>query len=437
MSVLSQLKKVVEKVPYPLGRFIALVPFSLRLGKAYQKSRLEIKQTGAADARNYVLTHFAKIFEAAKQHPFYQELYTKAGVMDLEVSSLEDIDKVPIITKQMLRSHVDEFSGAYKINTGGTSGEPFSFYVDTNAWAREWAHMHEIWSKRGYDYKDLKITLRGKNLGEAGFIYNPVHNEFVINTYKPVSSFASEIVNLFKQYPIKFVHGYPSAVYNFFKELEVKISAEDKQLISDKIMSCLLGSEFPHPRFVDYLKEVWGLNYISWFGHSEMCILAYDEYSKNHYKPFVTYGFTEVVDGHLIGTSYHNFDMPLVRYDTGDLVTPTYDEEGLLESFSVEQGRVGDFITDRHGRQIPLTAFIFGRHHKAFDVAEFVQISQDIADGVVTLLLTYPGYNGENLFDLFDLSQVDQAFEFKVLEKPIRSKAGKFKLKVNMDEISL
>ena len=51
-----------------------------------------------------------------------------------------------------------------------------------------------------------------------------------------------------------------------------------------------------------------------------MCFLAYDESKNNQYKPFFSYGLTENVDGHLVGTSFHNFDMPLIRYDTGDLI---------------------------------------------------------------------------------------------------------------------
>ena len=38
---------------------------------------------------------------------------------------------------------------------------------------------------------------------------------------------------------------------------------------------------------------------------------------------------------------------------------------GLVKEFAIKEGRSGDFIEDRNGKKIPLTALIFGRHHKA------------------------------------------------------------------------
>ena len=90
-------------------------------------------------------------------------------------------------------------------------------------------------------------------------------------------------------------------------------------------------------------------------------MLAYDNDCSNRYRPFATYGLAEVVDGHLIGTSFHNFDMPLIRYDTGDLVEATkVSEGGLVEELAIKEGRSGDFIEDKHGKKIPLTALISG-----------------------------------------------------------------------------
>ena len=83
-----------------------------------------------------------------------------------------------------------------------------------------------------------------------------------------------------------------------------------------------------------------------------------------------------------------------------------------------------------NGKRIPLTALIFGRHHKAFDVADYVQIGQT-EPGRATLYVTVrDGGAGGDLAGLFDLSNVDLDFEFKVIDKPIRTKAGKLGLRV-------
>jgi len=436
MKVKVFIKNAVSNIPYSIGHYFTHVPFSWRLGNEYTYSSRDIRQYNnmSADEKSaYIVKKLNNIIShASNTFDFYKDLYAEYGVLGSELKCLDDFKKYPIITKEMIRKHTNEFNGAMKINTGGTSGEPLSFFIDKDAFAREWAHMHSIWSIKGYNKTDIKITLRGKNLGNKNIVYNPIHNEFIINTYKSVGSFKNELLDLFRKYKINYVHGYPSAVYEFFKELEGLVSAEEKHLVTKNIISCFFGSEFPVHYMIDYLKKRWSLDYISWYGHSEMTILAYDEEKENRYIPFMTYGYSEVEDNKLIGTSYNNFDMPLIRYDTGDIVEGNKNKNGLLEYFSIKEGRKGDFITDKSGKNIPLTALIFGRHHKIFDMADFIQVGQR-GVGLVIFYITLKDrtkIDVDNLQQYFDLSNIDIAYEFKLQNTPIRSKIGKLKLKV-------
>ena len=122
--------------------------------------------------------------------------------------------------------------------------------------------------------------------------------------------------------------------------------------------------------------------------------------------------------------------MPLIRYDTGDLMTSLEStENGLCTAFGIAEGRNGDFIEDRNGKQIPLTSLIFGRHHKAFEVAEHIQIHQD-KPGEATIYLIKSGTAVKNLENLFDLSALDIAFRVEQRQTPVLSSSGKLKLKV-------
>lgn len=425
------LKSLVEKIPYSIGSILAKVPFSWRLGRIYSQT-LKLIDSGSVNP-DYVVARFDQIFQYAKANfPFYRELYSKAGLLDFEVKTLADIDKVPIITKSMIRMHLNDFDGALALNTGGTSGEPFAFYVDSNAFAREWAHMHSIWAGRGYHFHDVKLTLRGKNLGSSPYQYNAVHNEFIVNTYLPLSSFYQEILELIETHSIRFLHGYPSTIYTFLKELEDCCTSPQVDEIRKRLSCCLLGSEFPQAYMVDYIVNTWGLEYISWYGHSEMCVLASDVNCDNQYVPFHSYGYVEVEGERLIGTSYHNYDMPLIRYDTGDLVDGSFKDDGLLASFTVKHGRSGDYIVDFSAKNIPLTGLIFGRHHKAFGFLRSIQVRQT-QQGFAELLVTLDDgevYKSEDLLKLFDLSNIDIKFSVEVLQKPILSKAGKMPLLV-------
>ena len=432
--MLKQLKVIVGLIPYPVGSLLARMPFSWRLGKVYvratEKCGRALEWSDAAKER-YSIDRFRKVFEYARQKfPCYRELYEKAGVLDLEIKSFADIPKIPTIDKAWARAHFQEFKGAYRLNTGGSSGEPTAFWADADCWAREWAHMHTIWEMLGYDYRDIKLAIRGKNLGKRPFSYNPVHNEYIINTYLSVKDYAPKLERLFKKRNVKWFHGYPSSIYQFILECEVAFGKDRVKELFGGVKGLLLSSEFPLPYMKEKFDE-YGLKWISWYGHTEMCVLAYDKDCTNRYRPFATYGLAEVENGHLIGTSFHNFDMPLIRYDTGDLVEATkVSDGGMVEEFAIKEGRSGDFIEDKNGKKIPLTALIFGRHHKAFDVADYIQIGQ-AEPGKATLYVTAKaGVINASLSSLFDLSNVNVDFEFKILDQPVRTSLGKLKLRV-------
>lgn len=431
---LKKLKGFAERIPYPIGNLMARVPFAWRLGKGYLLMRSEcerIEQGGAEAKEQYALKKFRVVFEYARQKfPCYRELYEKAGVLDLDVKSFADVTRVPTIDKAWARAHFQEFHGAYKLNTGGSSGEPTAFWADKECWAREWAHMHTIWEMLGYDYHDLKLAIRGKNLGKRAFVYNPVHNEYIINTYLSVKGYAPKLERLFAKRDVKWFHGYPSSIYQFILECEGAFGEERTRQLFKGVKGLLLSSEFPLPYMKDKFNE-YGLKWISWYGHTEMCVLAYDKNCNNRYRPFATYGLAEVVDGHLVGTSFHNYDMPLIRYDTGDLVEETERTDGgLVTEFAIKEGRSGDFIEDKNGKKIPLTALIFGRHHKAFDFADYIQIGQS-SPGKATLYVTAKaGITSGDVDRLFDLTNVDIDFDLNIVEKPIRTSMGKLKLKV-------
>lgn len=433
MSV--SIKNFVSKIPYHIGKYLTHVPYNLRFGKIYTEYRKLIEDSfrWSSDQKieflvgslNHIKNH------AQNNYGFYKELYQKYDVINLEIEDLSDWSKLPLIEKEQLRNNLSSFRGHQKINTGGTSGEPFAFYIDKFAWAREWAHMHFIWELKGYDYRLPKLTLRGKNLGERVYQFNPVHNEFVINTYLSfyVRENALKIKDLISRLDIRFVHGYPSAVFNFFSELEKVLTADEKTSIQKHLKICFFGSEYPMHYMMEYLEGSWGLDFISWYGHSEMCILGFDENKNNIYTPFITYGYAELQGKELIGTSFNNVDMPLLRYHTGDLVDG-HQENGLLTHFSIKEGRSGDFVKDKKGKNIPLTALIFGRHHKAFDVFDFIQVRQDLP-GSITILATNKDHKEiREINHLFDFSNVDIDVKYEVLDAPFLTKAGKLKLKV-------
>lgn len=380
---------------------------------------------------------------AVENNAFYRDFYSRHGFTLDELSGFDDIARVPVVQKDDLRRFaLEERSSPHpsrmRVNTGGTSGQPLEFYLDADAFAREWAHMHTVWERIGYRQTDVKLTFRGKNLGKSVLRYNPVHNEYLVSAYHAPEDVCAAIEGIAKHRSIRFLHGYPSAIYEFTRYSEA-LAPDLLDRLRRSLQGILFGSEFPAPAYRSRIEKVFPVPTISWYGHSEMAVLAYERDEKFSYVPFYTYGMAEAVpyeDGYrLVGTSYDNVASPFIRYDTGDLIEPTL-RDGLLESFRVAAGRSGDFIIDRNGNRVSLTAFVFGRHHEIFGRARFVQVCQRHPGEATIRVAAEPAARVQldhDLHRLFDTSNIAVDFRFEVRDEPVRTAAGKVPLLVPAD----
>lgn len=437
MNIRLIAKSYLETLESPIANLLARVPFSLRFYPDYTKTRDLIKQVSAMELSEVNQWIFSKL-KSLVQHVyaenlFYRVYYDRHGYHPDRLKSLAHFQDVPVVTKKdFIEFTLEERSapalGRIRINTGGTSGEPLEFYVDNKAFAREWAHMHWIWERFGYNFRNLKLTLRGKNLGNQLLKYNAVHNEFIVNTYADKDLVVEQLKKVAWLTEIRWLHGYPSVTAEFC-EWMADYRPDVLNALKPGLQGVLLGSEFPAPHYRSAITEILGVPIVSWYGHSEMCVLAYEK-ALNEYVPFPTYGYCEAVlteDGiqHLIGTSLWNNVTPFIRYDTGDGIKADT-EQGLVRHFSILDGRVGEFVVDHNGGRIGLTALIFGRHHAGFEHVKHVQVRQS-EPGKMELLIVPrdPQTPLKRLKDHFDFSNVEIDVQIRMASEPVRTKTGK------------
>lgn len=441
------------KIPSPIwARAIACTPYAWRYPGSYWPTQRLIRsfdQLELERQRDWIFKHVRAMTRYAfEQIPFYSRLYREQGFDPVALQGFDDLTAIPIVTKDLLRSApLTERSrtmrgGAKAANTGGTSGSPLAFYVEPGSNGREWAYIHTIWRKLGFDFRDDRCTFRGANLGEQAGRYDPRENQFIINTYRPPAEQADAVLAIARTHTIRYLHGYPSAI-SFFARACMSGNHPVRDVLKKNLRGVFLGSEYPAPMYRTVIEDAFGAPTISWYGHSERAVLAQEDGEPYLYHPFQSYGWTEAVadpasggDARLIGTSYWNHAAPLIRYDTGDTVAPQEQTNGILRSFRVSKGRIGDVILDRHRQPISLTALVFGRHHPLFDHVESIQISQEIPGHATVIVAAGPRTNtsNRNWALMFDGSGVDMHFDFVVVDTPVRTARGKTPLLVPPEE---
>lgn len=444
MAIKNFILDNAEKYAGPLSR----IPARWRVGPGYVHMSREIRQAEdldaqAAEARllrqlQRLLTH------ASTQVPFYRDFYREKGYVPQALQSLSDWAQVPTVTKQDLQKYplAERCALGGKglpSNTGGTSGAPLAFLVEPDSTPREWAHMHHIWSAHGYHVSQLKLRIGGTYFKHAAPVsYHPRHNEYIVNANCPMPQVVDAVLALSAHKRFRWVHGYPSLVAEFAQVLAARQDASAHRFVAH-LRGVLLGSEFPAPVYRQPISTGLSSNIVSWYGHSEMAVLA-RETAEGVYQSLPTYGYAESIPGEqgqdqrLVCTSLHNQVHPFIRYDTGDRIAPV-SQGGASLAFRIREGRIGDFVEDRVGRRLSLTSIIFGRHHAAFNDVLHLQVRQT-HPGHITLLIVPQQMPGDvaRLLGGFDFTGLDLGFDIEVMDKPLRTAAGKLKLKVDARE---
>lgn len=438
-SIASFLKENLTSMPYWLGRHVAKIPFGKRpgMGKYILRcNEIDAFNTFSSQERQeFVFKHFKNLAVWSFNNiEFYRSLYdSRKFNPELELKSFDDIALVPIINKEMLqRVSLEKRSydtkDRYKVNTGGSSGTPLTIYVSSDSMAHEWAHMHKIWSKLGYNQAKLKLTLGGRSFSEKPVEYDFVRHHYGLSIYRDFNLIKEDLIKILSTKKIEYLHGYPSAIYELAHFVSKRDNVELLHAIKSNLKGIFYGSEFPLKEWRSFSKNIFGVPSVSWYGHTERAILAYEKEEEYKYSPMHTYGFTEVVQNELIGTSYHNYVSPLIRYNTEDVVNDVIRNQGFIDSFQVKEGRIGSFVKDTEGKSISVTGLVFGRHHELFDKCKYIQLRQ-LSDGIVEVLFT--PISEVNIFNpaiLFDSKDVNIKFIFKQLEEPILTESGKLKI---------
>lgn len=393
-DALYPLLKLYEAAPQPVkslaGRAYRAIPSSLRYGPAYTRFQNEAREVETWDAetiRRYQIKALRDSLMAAAKAPFYAERFAASGVDPAKFETLEQLANYPLLTKQdvilqreqMVNPEFDAKQRLY-ITTGGSSGVPVGFYLHKGvSRPKEQAYLEAQWSRRGYRIGDRVAVIRGsvtssKAGGDISY-FDATRNWLILSSYHLTLERLPEYVAALNRFRPQHLHAYPSAALMLARGMEqtgVKLNFEPTSL--------LCGSEKLSAESQQYLELFFKAPVFHWYGHSERVVLAAQTRTSNHLHFWPTYGFVEFgepdAEGNreIIGTSFHNHVMPLIRYRTGDYAKITNGE--VLEIV----GRDYEFLVSATGRRISLTAI--NMHDRIFEGLLAVQFFQE-HEGIV------------------------------------------------------
>jgi phenylacetate-coenzyme A ligase PaaK-like adenylate-forming protein len=338
---LYPLLSVYERLPLGLKRALGFtyrkLPQSWLLGKRFAQFQA-LAEEGERWSRPQIEAYQMKMLrqvlnQAAAYCPYYRKAFARAGFRPEDLRSLEDMKRCPTLEKEDLQAHMPELvseaqpAGArLYLTTGGSTGVPVGFYLHRGvSRPKEQAFLEAMWGRAGFVPGARLAVIRGHVTSDraGGRIasYDPTRDWLMLSSYHLTRDRLAEYLEAMERFRPDILHAYPSAALQLAEYLE-----QAGQAWRLPLRCILCGSErltLPQKRL---LERVFRTRVYRWYGHAERVVLAGEGRESDLFYFWPQYGFAEFgppdQEGlrEVIGTSFHNLVMPLIRYRTGDYV---------------------------------------------------------------------------------------------------------------------
>ncbi|MBM3821276.1 MAG: phenylacetate--CoA ligase family protein [Verrucomicrobia bacterium] len=395
--LLGLYERLPESVRQGLGWCYRRLPARMRWGRSYLDFRRlaeESESWNAEEIEAYQIKQLRRtLHHAMSTCPYYQSAFLQAGFKPEHLQNLRQLSICPTLEKRNLIDHLPNLvsrevpeSKRLYITTGGSTGVPAGFYLEKGvSRPKEQAFLEAMWRRAGYEDGLKLAVIRGHvtSSDSKGRIvsHDPTRNWLMLSSYHLMEDRLSEYLEALETFRPEMLHAYPSAALQLAEFLE-----RHGQSWRIPLRAVLCGSErltLPQKRM---LERVFGCRVYRWYGHAERVVLAGEGRKSEWFHFFPAYGLVEFgppdEEGlrEIIGTSFHNQAMPLIRYRTGDLARLAEDSDSVRREWPwpavVEVvGRDQEFLLGAHGRRISLTAF--NMHDDVFDGLYAVQFFQE------------------------------------------------------------
>lgn len=250
---------------------------------------------------------------------YYASLCELGGVNAIDaIRSLDDITKLPILTKDMLKAHGEELLTCdkrwiVKNHTSGTTGTPLTVYESWPALWREQAYLYCYRKRCGFTYGEPLVSLRGSLSRKDTSMMVHVSNTLFLSSYNINAETAAIYHRLIKQHHPKAIEGYPSSLYSL------------ALVFRDKGLECHIPVAFTSSEtFYDYqrkvIEDVFHTQVYDHYGTTERTISIDESFNHDGYFESPGYGIEEYHDGYIISTSLINDAFPLIRYRQDDRI---------------------------------------------------------------------------------------------------------------------
>lgn len=346
---------------------------------------------------------------AAQNVPFYREAYRRIGLSPDQLRTISDLQQLPILDKAVFRKHqVEDFLAAnvpdhrrLEWTTSGSTGEPFKFYLDRRMMPIVFAsHLfYDSWF--GLNPFDRHLRIMAPPAAEpplppntplAAQVRYKIHSRlqalYEATTQRRFSMFdldgprSEEIYRCIETFRPRYILGYTSTLSAIANEL-----LRRNLLLSRPLHGVMTIAETLTPDRRRLIERYFDAPIINRYGLREFKFWCAQSCSESPDKFHVN---TELVVweivrkdgtpaspgelGRVVITNLHNYAMPFIRYDTGDLA--------VAGTGSCACGRGFPLVEQLEGRSTECVLTPSGKMINPVSLGQYLFVSHDYVDAV-------------------------------------------------------
>jgi phenylacetate-CoA ligase len=343
----------------------------------------------------------ALITHAYRNIPFYHRLFERVGLSPDAIRSLEDLSRLPILTKHDLQQHSCEmtpgkpFGKVMPGTSGGSTGTPVQFIRGSTDYSQAWAAAFRGWRWAGYCPGDRMYTLWGNPLGLKGKrrlkkkVQAILFRNSSLSAYEMTENMMHSYADHLSKQRSFFLRGYAQAIYEFARFLD------KNEIPPPHIRAILTTAETLFPNQKTFIESILHCQVYDGYGGGEAPSAAYECGEGSGYHCSAENLIIECIrdgepvapgeEGRIVVTNLHSFALPFIRYDMEDIGAIGEDSCSCgrgLPLLSSLVGRVNDLVRTPEGGIINSNLFPV-----AFETVNGVEQFQVVQESLSSLLI--------------------------------------------------
>jgi len=346
--------------------------------------------------------------------PFYRQRMDEVGLDPDRLCGPDDYRRLPVLTRDDLRSHKDELVAAgfprkklIPNGSGGSTGEPVPFFHDAAHVAASQAAKLRNFRWAGWEPGDAWARLWGSNFDVAphqklrGQISERLMRVRWLSCFEMTDASMERYARELAVFQPEVIEAYVNPLYLFCRFLR------ERGLVGTiQPRGAIVSAETLYDYHRDEIESVLGCKVFNRYGCREVGDVAH-ECSAGRMHLNVETVFTEFMvddrpalpgeDADIVVTPLDLYGMPMLRYRVDDIGSPEVGDcpcGRSLPLMRMVQGRVQDLIVTRSGQH--LTGVFFAHLLKQLDVQRF-QVVQDSLDSLDFSIVPGPAFGRQQI----------------------------------------